>query len=297
MPHSWPRFGSTRQVQAPMLRRFIQCDVSSATRARGNPLAVVLDAEGLDDDALREFAAWTNLAETTFVLPPTDPTADYRVRILTPQREMPFAGHPTLGTCAAWLHAGNSPRDRMRVRQECGVGIVEIDISGKVPAFIAPPTRLDALGDDALARIVDALQLDRSRIRATALLDNGPVWQLIEFEDATDVLAVDASRVRWPAFKAIRLLGRQPANADTDFEIRMIAPSSGMSEDPVTGSLNSAVAHWLQANGRLTQPIVVAQGTKIGRQGRVYISPDPDRTDRVHVGGETHIMVEGTLAL
>jgi len=278
-----------------MRRRFIQCDVFSATPARGNPLAVVLDADGLDDDALRRFAAWTNLAETTFVLPPIDPSADYRVRILTPQREMPFAGHPTLGTCAAWLHAGNRPREEHRVRQECGVGIVEIDCSVDVPAFVAPATRLEPMPDDAFERIADALQLDRSRIRATARLDNGPVWQLIEFESAADVLAVDATRVRWPLFKAIGLLGRQPESADTDFEIRMIAPSSGMSEDPVTGSLNSAVAHWLQANDRLSSDIVVAQGRVIGRHGRVYIKPDPVVPGRVLIGGETHVMIDGML--
>lgn len=275
----------------------MQCDVFSAVPARGNPLAVVLDANGLSEEAMRVFAAWTNLAETTFVLPPTEAAADYRARILTPQREMPFAGHPTLGTCAAWLQAGGVPKEPGIVRQECGVGIVEIDLRGEVPAFIAPPTGIEPLPDDAFGAIVEALDLDRSRVRATARLDNGPVWQLIEFESADDVLAVDASRVRWPEFKAIGLLGRQAVGADTDFEIRMLAPSSGMREDPITGSLNSAMAHWLQANGRLTDDIVVAQGTAIGRLGRVYIKPGPDGSGRVSIGGHVHVLVEGTVEL
>mgnify|MGYP000126320356 CR=1 FL=1 len=278
-------------------RPFVQCDVFSATPARGNALAVVLDGDDLDDATLRAFALWTNLAETTFVLPPTDPAADYRVRILTPRREMPFAGHPTLGTCAAWLHAGNTPREAGVVRQECGVGIVEIELGSEVPAFVAPPTRIETLSVDAFDAIADALALDRSHVVATARLDNGPVWQVVELASAADVLAVDSSRVRWPDFRPIGLIGRQSSGSDTDYEVRMLAPSSGMSEDPITGSLNAALAHWLAANGRLDADLVVAQGTSIGRDGRVYVSPDPHDASRVRIGGRTHILIEGTVVL
>ncbi len=278
-------------------RRFIQCDVFTATPTRGNALAVVLDAEGLTDEQMRVFAAWTNLAETTFLLPPTDAGADYRVRILTPTREMPFAGHPTLGSCAAWLHAGGRPRRDGVVRQECGVGIVDIELGGEVPAFVAPPTTIAPLPDADLRAITDALGIDRGRIERTARLANGPVWQVLELASAQDVLAVESSRVRRPAFNAIGLVGRHRPGSECDYEVRMLAPSSGMSEDPITGSLNSAIAHWLQAQGRLQRPCLVAQGTCIGRHGRVHVTPDPDVPGRVLIGGGTHILIEGTLML
>jgi PhzF family phenazine biosynthesis protein len=258
---------------------------------------VVLDGEGLGDEQLRDFAAWTNLAETTFLLPPTDPAADYRVRILTPSREMPFAGHPTLGSCAAWLHAGGVPRQAGVVHQECGVGIVAIELGGDVPAFVAPPTRMAPLDDDARERIIAALGLDAGRIVATAHLDNGPEWQVIELAHADDVLAVDSSAVRWPAFKSIGLIGRHDAGAGFDYEVRMLAPSSGMSEDPITGSLNAAIAHWLRDAGRLDRDLVIAQGTCINRAGRVHVRRDPADETRVLIGGETHILVQGTVTL
>jgi len=210
-------------------RGFIQCDVFSSVATRGNALAVVLDGEGLDTETMQAFSAWTNLAETTFVLPPTEPQADYRLRIFTPQREMRFAGHPTLGSCAAWLKAGGQAKDPRTIRQQCDVGIVEIDTTGRVPAFIAPPTRI------------------------------------------------------------------MPAEAD--YEVRMLAPSSGMIEDPITGSLNAALAHWMLSRGQLPTDIVVAQGRCLGREGRVFIAPDPTVNGRVRIGGETSILIEGTVQL
>ncbi len=283
-------------------RRFIQCDVFTSSPTRGNALAVVIDAEGLTDNQLQQFAAWTNLAETTFLLPPTDPTADYKVRILTPTREMLFAGHPTLGSCAAWLHSGGIPKNKQIVRQECGVGIIDIDISGNVPAFIAPPTQVSPLAQADADAIVSALQLDSSKIVRTAKLDNGPVWQVFALQSAEDVLAVDSSLVRWPDFKSIGLIGPHPEGSECDYEVRMLAPSSGMSEDPITGSLNSALAHWLSSLGQLDNDIIVAQGTSINRLGRVYINPEKTENDksennRVKIGGETHILVEGSVLL
>lgn len=278
-------------------RRFMQCDVFTSTPTKGNGLAVVIDADGLTDTQMQDFAAWTNLAETTFLLPPTDPGADYRVRIFTPAREMLFAGHPTLGSCACWLKAGGTPRDPKRVVQECGVGLVEIDHTGALPAFVAPPTKIDPMDPAERARIVAALALDPSKILRTARLDNGPVWQAFELASADDVLAADWSAVRWPDFKAIGLIGAHPAGAATDYEVRMLAPSSGMSEDPITGSLNAALARWMRSEGRLSEDILVSQGTSIDRHGRIAIRPDATDPERTLIGGETLILIDGSVDL
>lgn len=276
-------------------RRFIQCDVFSPQPTRGNALAVVVDGEDLTEHQMRQFAAWTNLAETTFILPSEDPVADYRLRIFTPTREMLFAGHPTLGSCAAWLHCGGKPRQNGVVRQECGVGIVEIDTSQpEIMAFGAPPTQIREMDQDHFEAIVDTLDIPRDRILHTAELENGPIWQVLKLESAQDVLALDSSRVRWPAFKGIGLIGAHASGSECDYEVRMLAPSSGMSEDPITGSLNSALACWLRDQGRLPTAVQVAQGTTIGRVGRVYITPEPEQ---IKIGGHTHILIEGSVEL
>jgi PhzF family phenazine biosynthesis protein len=277
-------------------RRFLQVDVFSPVPLQGNALAVVVDGDGLPDETMQRFAAWTNLAETTFLLAPSDPLADYRVRIFTPAREMPFAGHPTLGSCAAWLRCGGRPREPGRVRQECGVGLVEIDVGedGHL-AFGAPPTRVRPIDAGTLRAIVDTLGIPPGTILHTAELDNGPVWQALHLASADAVLALDSSRVRWPAFRSIGLVGAHPPDAECDYEVRMLAPSSGMSEDPITGSLNAALAHWMHAEGRLPGPVTVSQGTRIGRLGRVSIRPMPD--GGIRIGGRTHLLIEGVLSL
>ncbi|MGD2171040.1 MAG: PhzF family phenazine biosynthesis protein [Gammaproteobacteria bacterium] len=277
-------------------RRFIQCDVFTPTPTLGNALAVVVDGEGVSDEAMCNFAAWTNLAETTFILPPEDAAADYRLRIFTPTREMLFAGHPTLGSCAAWLHTGGVPKQAGKVRQECGIGIVEIDIGGPgLPAFTAPPTEIRSMSQENSDAITAALEIEPRQVKMRAELDNGPVWQALQLDSAESVLALDSSRVRWPAFNAIGVIGAHPPGSECDYEVRMLAPSSGMSEDPITGSLNSALAHWLQAEGQLASPLTVAQGTRIGRHGRVEITPQNDGS--VTIGGQTHILIEGTVRL
>lgn len=278
-------------------RRFIQCDVFTPYPTKGNALAVVLDAEGLSEEAMQSFARWTNLAETTFLFPPETEEGDYRVRILTPSREMPFAGHPTLGSCAAWLHVGGKPKQAGLVRQECGVGIVEIDMSTDVPAFIAPPTEVAAMPAAKFAELTSKLNINPDHVVRYAVLNNGPEWHAFELQTATQVLAVDSSLVRWPSEKAIGLIGPHESGAECDFEVRMLAPSSGMSEDPITGSLNSALAHWRLHNGELAEPIVVAQGTNINRHGRVYITPNPSIAGQASIGGHTHILVEGVVEL
>jgi PhzF family phenazine biosynthesis protein len=278
-------------------RRFIQCDVFTHKPTRGNALAVVVDGQGLSDTEMQTFAAWTNLAETTFLLPPSDPQADYKVRIFTTVREMLFAGHPTLGSCAAWLYTGGKPKDRKLIKQECGVGIVEIDMTCDLPAFVAPSTSIESMDKNHLDDITRALKINPKSIVQTAQLNNGPVWQAIELDCADDVLAVNSAAVRWPVFKSIGLIGKQLPQSECDYEVRMLAPSSGMSEDPITGSLNSALAVWLQAQGRLKDQLIIGQGTNINREGRVFIKADQANPERILIGGQTHILVDGSVVI
>jgi PhzF family phenazine biosynthesis protein len=245
---------------------------------------------------MQRFAAWTNLAETTFLLPPNDSTADYRVRIFTPVREMLFAGHPTLGSCKSWLHAGGTPKASGIVRQECGVGIVEIDIS-QTPnlAFEAPPTTIKEMDPKHRMEILRTLEIHANAVVNSAELCNGPTWQFFELKSAADVLAVDSSKVRWPTFKAIGLFAPHACGQECNYEVRMLAPSSGMSEDPITGSLNGAIAKWMQQCGRLEKPYLVAQGTSIGRLGRVTVKPGAHGS--AWIGGEVHILIDGNVKL
>ena len=274
-------------------RRFIQTDVFADEPAKGNALAVVVDGEGLSDVAMQNFAAWTNLAETTFLLPPTSPDADYRVRIFTPAREMPFAGHPTLGSCAAWLHSGGQPKDAKRIVQECQIGLVEIDYTGDVPAFVAPETSIAEMSDETTRSLCVALKIDPSCVVRSAHLDNGPTWQTLELATAEDVLAIDSSLVRWPDFVGVSVFGPHPAGSECHYEVRNLSPSSGMSEDPITGSLDAAIAKWLQHQGRIDQTLLVAQGTCLGRKGRVTIRRCIEGTDQILIGGMSLIVIDG----
>jgi len=281
----------------PKQRRFIQCDVFSDHPTKGNALAVVLDSDGLSEEAMRSFAAWTNLAETTFLFPPDDPGADYRVRILTPTREMPFAGHPTLGSCAAWLHVGGKPKQPGIVRQECGVGIVEIDVSSDIPAFIAPPTSISEMPALRFSELTTKLGINPDQVVRYAVLNNGPEWHAFELQTAAQVLAVDSSKVKYPGEKSIGLIGPHKPGSECDFEVRMLAPSSGMSEDPITGSLNAALAHWRLHNKELDKKTLIAQGTTIDRHGRVHIVPSSDVPGQASIGGHTNILIDGTVLL
>ena len=277
-------------------RRFIQCDVFSPVPLQGNGLAVVVDAEGISDKLMQRFATWTNLAETTYLLPPTDPSADYRVRIFTVAQEMPFAGHPTLGSCASWLQCGGIPKSPGIVRQECGIGIVEVDSSqSPMFAFAAPQTTIKEMDPLQRTGIMQALGLSEEAIVNTVELCNGPTWQLFELKHASDVLAVDASRLNWPQFKFVGLFAPHDPGSDCDFEVRMFGFSSTMSEDPITGSLNAAIAQWMRASGRLQQPNRVAQGTSLGRLGRVTVKPS--HVGLVWIGGQVHILIEGKIRL
>ena len=274
------------------LRRFIQCDVFSPIPTQGNGLAVVVESDDLSDVQMQGFAAWTNLAETTFLLTPEDETADYRVRIFTPYDELPFAGHPTLGSCVAWLQSGGVPKESGMVRQECGIGIVEIDSAAERLAFVAPPTSVSPLAPERFDAIAGALGIPLEAVVQTATLDNGPVWQVLDLGSAEEVLEVDSSKARWSPLEFVGLLGAHVPGSECDYEVRMLA-SNGV-EDPITGSLNAALAYWLRDQGRLGDGLVISQGTALGRHGRVYIRP---AGDRIMIGGDTNILIEGTVDL
>ena len=276
------------------LRRFDQLDVFTAVPLRGNPLAVVHDAAGLDAARMAAFARWTNLSETTFLLPPDDPRADYRVRIFTPGGELPFAGHPTLGSCHAWLGAGGRPRDEAVVVQECGVGLVRIRRRGARLAFAAPPLRRAGPLDAALvARIAAGLGLAVADIRHHQWVDNGPGWCAVMLRDAAQVLAVKPDVAQLGDLK-LGLVAPQPAGADTQFEVRAFVPGLGVSEDPVTGSLNAGLAQWLIGAGLAPHAYIAAQGAALGRAGRVHVERDGEA---VWIGGDVAECIRGEVRL
>ena len=305
-------------------RAFRQVDVFTAIPYVGNPLAVVLDGCGLDDAALQRFARWTNLSETTFVLPPTETAraagADYRVRIFTPGGELPFAGHPTLGTCHAWLEAEGTPQDETVIVQECAVGLVRIRRRGRQLAFAAPPLRRAEPDGDLLANVVQVLGLQTHQVLATQLLDNGPVWLGLLLDSPDTVLALDPDHARLKDLgqkvgiasvkrsqDAIQLIARSsreakafaghetPASPEPDLVVRAFAAPIGVNEDPVTGSLNASLAQWLIADGHLPAAYLASQGECLGRLGRVHIERDAE--GQVWVGGESVTCVAGTVTL
>ena len=277
-----------------MRHRFHQLDVFSRQPLKGNPLAVVHAAEGLDEATLAAFARWTNLSETTFLLPPTQPGADYRVRIFTPGGELPFAGHPTLGSCAAWLAAGGVPAQAGVVVQECGVGLVRIRRDEGRLAFAAPPLKRSGPLDEALlARIAAGCGLPREAITGHQWVDNGPGWCAVMLRSAAEVLAVKPDWARLGDVK-LGLVAPQPAGADTQFEVRAFVPTLGVPEDPVTGSLNAGLAQWLIGAGLAPRSYVAAQGAALGRAGRVHVQHDGQDC---WIGGEVAFCIEGTVEL
>jgi PhzF family phenazine biosynthesis protein len=276
-----------------VLRAFRQIDVFTIEPYRGNPVAVVLAAEGLSDAQMQRFAHWTNLSETTFVLPPADARADYRVRIFTPVAELPFAGHPTLGTCHAWLEAGGAPHSADEIVQECAAGLVSIRRTPDGLGFAAPPLiRSGPVDEDELAHVAETINVDRDAIVAAEWADNGPGWVALLLESAEAVLAVRPGLVDHD----VGLVGPHPAGSEAAFELRAFFPKDGATtEDPVTGSLNASVAGWLLGSGRASAPYVAAQGTALGRAGRVHISADD--AGAVWVAGGTVTCVSGSVEL
>ena len=274
-----------------MKRRFHQLDVFSAVPLKGNPLAVVHAAEGIDDATMAAFARWTNLSETTFLLPPTHADADYRVRIWTPFMELPFAGHPTLGSCWSWLAAGGRPRADSMVVQQCEVGLVRIRRQGARLAFAAPPLRRSGpLEADRLATIQRALGLQAADVLHHQWVDNGPGWGALMLRSAAAVRDV---QVDWSVLGDIKvgLVGAQEAGQDTAVEVR--AFFNGI-EDPVTGSLNASLAQWLIGAGLAPAQYVAAQGSALGRAGRVHVQREGDS---IWVGGDVAPCIEGEVDL
>jgi PhzF family phenazine biosynthesis protein len=296
-------------------RPFKQVDVFSSTPYFGNPLAVVLDGTDLDDAAMQRFAAWTNLSETTFLLPPTEPTADYRVRIFTPGGELPFAGHPTLGSCHAWLQAGGKPKAGGHIVQQCAQGLVPIQHDGERLAFASPPLKRSAPSPTLLAKIAAALGLRAQQILAAQLLDNGPIWLGLLLNDADTVLTLkpDHRMLRelgqkvgvagiWPQNESPALITRSNREARAfarneesaaGVEVRVFAAPVGIEEDPVTGSFNASLAQWLIAEGLLPERYIAAQGQTLGRAGRVHVHRDAD--GQVWVGGSSVTCIDGSV--
>ena len=278
-----------------MKRRFHEVDVFTAVPLLGNPLAVVHDATGLSEAQMAAVARWTNFSETTFLLPPSDAGADYRVRIFTPGGELPFAGHPTLGSCWAWLAAGGVPRRAGVVVQQCGVGLVRVkrDAAGRL-AFAAPPlVRTGPLDEALLAQIAAALAIGREDIAGHQWVDNGPGWCAVMLRSAEQVLDVKPD---WAALGKTKLglVGRHAPGHEAMFEVRAFAPGLGIDEDPVTGSLNAGLALWLIGAGLAPQAYVAAQGAALGRAGRVQVQHDGETT---WIGGDVVALVEGTITL
>jgi PhzF family phenazine biosynthesis protein len=307
-------------------RPFKQVDVFTHTPYLGNPLAVVLDGTGLSANAMQHFAHWTNLSETVFLLPPTPEGAaagaDYRVRIFTPGAELPFAGHPTLGSCHAWLQAGGVPRAPTLVMQECAVGLITIRREGTRLAFAAPPLQRSTPEPALLAQVTAAMGLQPEQILAAQLLDNGPVWlgMLLDSVDTLLQLAPNHPALKNLGLKvgvagierrpeATPLIARSnrearafgprttPPNAEGEVhvEVRGFVAPVGIDEDPVTGSLNASLAQWLIHDGLLPASYVATQGTCLGRAGQVHIAQDA--AGQVWVGGDSVTCVDGAVRL
>ncbi|MGE7418021.1 PhzF family phenazine biosynthesis protein [Methylobacterium tarhaniae] len=275
-----------------MTARFALVDVFHDGPFTGNPLAVVSGAD-LDTATMQAMARWFNLSETAFLLPPTHPEADYRVRIFTLAHELPFAGHPTLGACHAWLALGGTPRQAGRIVQECGAGLVPIRQNGDRLAFAAPPLLREGPVEEATLRdLLAVLRVDRERIVEARWADNGPGWVGVMLASADEVLAVEPIR-RHEGRIDIGLVGAHAPGGDVAWEIRTLFSdgAGALVEDPVTGSFNAAVAGWLRETGRATGPYVAAQGTRLGRRGRIFV--DYDGAD--WIGGRTLTVAEGTL--
>lgn len=278
--------------------RFSQLDVFTTVPLRGNPLAVVHDARGLSDAEMADFARWTNLSETTFLLPPDDDGADYKVRIFTPAQELPFAGHPTLGSCHAWLAAGGVPRTPGVVVQQCGVGRVRVRREGQGAdqrlAFAAPALRRTGAVEPTLrAKAVASLGLQDVQVLRLEWIDNGPGWMAALLADAATVLALT------PDFAAMRglklgVVGPHPAGSECQFEVRAFVPGLGVPEDPVTGSLNAGLAQWLIGAGLAPDRYTAAQGAALGRAGRVHVVREG--VD-IWIGGAVCDVVSGSVTL
>ena len=275
-----------------MNRPFQLVDVFNDGAFTGNPLAVVFDADDLTTSAMQTVTRWLNLSETAFLLRPASAKADYRVRIFSLERELPFAGHPTLGTCHAWLSHGGKPADPGEVVQECAAGLVSIRRAPDRLSFLAPPIiRGGPVDEPTLTKIAAFLQIDRSQFVDAQWADNGPGWVVVMLASAEAVLAVEPVR-DYRGVMDVGVVGPHPTGSSVAFELRAFFTDhqGGVREDPVTGSLNASTAQWLLSSDRAKAPYVAAQGDRVGRSGRIYI----DQNDRgVWVGGQTKTLFAG----
>jgi PhzF family phenazine biosynthesis protein len=297
-----------------MKRNFRQVDVFTTVPYLGNPLAVVLDGTGLTTGQMQHFAHWTNLSETTFLLPPSVPGADYAVRIFTPTLELPFAGHPTLGSCHAWLASGHTPARPDAIVQECAAGLIQLRQTADGLAFAAPPLiRSGPVDTDEVQRIADILRIERSKIVAAEWADNGPGWVAVLLDSVETLMALKPAYSDYDlglvakyedgerpagALAALPKLGGVALqdNGEIAIEVRAFFPKDGsVVEDPVTGSLNASLAQWLLGSGRMQAPYIASQGTALGRAGRIHVSQDADGT--IWVGGGTVTCIEGRVEL
>jgi PhzF family phenazine biosynthesis protein len=272
-------------------RAFMQVDVFTDTGYFGNPVGVVLEATGIADEDMQRVAAWANLSETTFVLPPTDGAADYLVRIFTPVSELPFAGHPTLGTAHAWL--AYTGHEKAQITQQCASGLVRVRRGAAGLAFAAPPVvRSGPVEDGLVARLATSLNLDPGQVVDAQWVDNGPGWVALLLPDASGVLALRPGSVDQP----VGVVGAYPLGSGPAYEVRAFFPKDGATvEDPVTGSLNASLAQWFTSTGRYRAPYVASQGTVLGRKGRAHIDQDDDGT--IWVGGGTVTCITGQLTI
>ncbi|MEU9454467.1 PhzF family phenazine biosynthesis protein [Streptomyces sp. NPDC048277] len=279
----------------PRTRSFVQVDVFSTAPYRGNPVAVVLDGTDLTDEDMQRLARWTNLSETTFVLPPSMPEADYLLRIFTPQGELPFAGHPTLGSARAWLDGGGIPRHADRIVQECAAGLVTVRRGDDRLAFAAPPRVRDGALDDAyLDRIVAAFGITRERVLAHQWVDNGPGWAVIRLATAKEVLDLEPDLSLIPT-AMVGAIGAHPEGSEHHFEMRTFAPGAGVPEDPACGSMNAGVGQWLTSTGAAPSSYRVSQGARVGRAASIEIAADPDGT--VWVSGAAVVCIRGSITI
>jgi len=275
-------------------RSFAQVDVFTSVSYLGNPVAVVLEGDGLSEADMAAFAAWTNLSETTFVQRPTSDAADYRLRIFTPGGELPFAGHPTLGSAHAWLEAGGAPTAGDAIVQECGIGLVDVQRSDAGLSFRAPELRRTGpVADDHVERIARALGIERDRVVAHQWVDNGPGWAAVRLASADEVLALE------PDHAALRelmvgVVGAYPDGSELSFEVRGFAGAVGVPEDPVTGSLNAGIGQWLIGDGTAPSSYRAGQGTRVGRRGVISVR---QADGEVWVGGDSVTCIRGTVTL